>query len=117
MGNIQKRDVPDYGTSRLNFVGEYRVILLLLSDGHATVKSDELLTIGVEVLVVDCCLKLRSGNAIADELLLNAVGTIVTQTHVVGIGSGVVVGIASEHITLVGVRLHDVGDSTENVAV
>ena len=39
------------------------------------------------------------------------------QTHVVGIGTGVVVGIACEHITLVGVRLHDVGDSTENVAV
>ena len=99
-------------------VGINRGDLLLVSlDGNGTVERNVLLAFAIEVGVVGSNVELRSLNAVAEECTLNTGGTGLAETTVNSGRTGVVVSVATYGVLLVGVGLHYVGNSVENLAV
>ena len=90
---------------------------LALDDHSAAVEAYESFVVAVEVALDGNCLNLVGAYAAAYELFHNVACTLVAETVVDGVRTGVVVGVALHVILLGSVGFEDVGNGVDDVLV
>jgi hypothetical protein len=90
---------------------------LFLHDGYATVECQALVTEVNAVTIVGGSFELAFANAVLNELVLNAVYTVLAEANVDNVVTGVVISPTGKNVSLIGVALHYVRNRFEDLLV